>query len=64
LCKVKDDGELTLIGPAGFTDLFDPELADSDIKELFKFPEFKIKIPKLQDLIPKLNLPKIPKVPF
>jgi len=64
LCKVKEDGELTLIGPAGFTDLFDPELADSDIKELFKFPEFKIKIPKLQDLIPKLNLPKIPKVPF
>lgn len=64
LCKVKDNGELTLIGPAGFTDLFDPELADSDIKELFKFPEFKLKIPKLQDLIPKLNLPKIPKVPF
>lgn len=64
LCKVKDDGELTLIGPAGFTDLFDPELADQDIKETFKFPEFKIKFPKLQDLIPKLNLPKIPKVPF
>lgn len=64
LCKVKEDGELTLIGPAGFTDLFDPELADSDIKELFKFPEFKDKYPKLQDLIPKLNLPKIPKVPF
>lgn len=64
LCKVKEDGSLTLIGPAGFTDLFDPELADSDIKELFKFPEFKVKIPSIQDLIPKLNLPKIPKVPF
>lgn len=64
LCKVTDDGSLTLIGPAGFTDLFDPELADSDIKELFKFPEFKLEIPKLQDLIPKIKLPKIPKVPF
>jgi hypothetical protein len=64
LCKVKDDGELTLIGPAGFTDLFDPELADQDVRSVFKFPDFKIKIPKLQDLMPKLNLPKIPKVPF
>jgi len=64
LCKAKDDGSLTLIGPAGFTDLFDPELADSDIKELFKFPEFKTEIPKAQELLPKLNLPKLPKVPF
>ena len=64
LCKVKDDGSLTLIGPAGFTDLFDPELADSDIKELFKFPEFKTEIPKTQELLPKLKLPKLPKVPF
>jgi hypothetical protein len=71
LCKVKskleddkDAGGLTLIGPAGFTDLTDPELADSNIRETFKFPEFKTEIPKTQELLPKLNLPKLPKAPF
>jgi hypothetical protein len=64
LCKVKDDGELTLIGPAGFTDLFDPELADQDIRETFKFPEFKGKAPEIDDVMAKLKVPKIPKVPF
>lgn len=62
LCAVKKDGSLTLIGPAGFTDLFDPDLIDSDVKELFKFPEFKLDLSKLENLIPKLNIPKLPKI--
>lgn len=68
LCRVKPEGDLTLLGPSGFTDLFDPDLADSEIQQTFKFPEFKIKIPDVQSLIPKLEdlLPKLklPKVPF
>jgi len=64
LCKVKDDGSLTLIGTTGFTNLFDPNLADSDIKSSFKFPEFKGNIPKTQDIVSKLSPLKIPKVPF
>ena len=63
LCRVKPDGSLGLIGPSGFTNLMDKDLVSNEVESVMSLPNFKIESP-LDNVIPKLNLPKLPKVPF
>lgn len=68
LCRVNEDGSLGLIGPLGFTNLMDKDLTSPSVEETITLPELKTEgsfaDKLLSDLMPKLNLPKFPKVPF
>lgn len=69
LCRVKSDGSLGLIGPQGFTNLMDKDLTSPSVEETITLPQLKTDgIEKAESLVnefmSKLNLPKLPKVPF
>lgn len=68
LCRVKDDGSLGLIGPVGFTNLMSKELVNQGTDSILSLPNTgEENLSTIKDplsLIPKLNLPKLPKVPF
>ena len=69
LCRVKEDGSLALIGPQGFTNLMDKDLTSPSVEETITLPQLKTDgIEKAESLVnefmSKINLPKLPKVPF
>lgn len=63
LCRVKDDSSLGLVGPLGFTNLMDKDLVSPSVESTMSLPEVKQES-FIDKLLPKLNLPKLPKVPF
>lgn len=64
LCRVKENSDaLGLIGPLGFTNLMDKDLTSPSVEETIALPNLKIDSPA-DTLLPKLTIPKLPKVPF
>jgi len=60
LCKVKENGQLSPIGPTGFTDLTYEGLISESVESTLMFPNSNIEEPSTIKLSAKLKMPKVP----